>query len=135
MIARAVIIQNNKNLLLIHRYKNGKAYYVLPGGHQQPGETSEQTLLREIKEETNLDIAIDKKLWSINHSETGEATHIFLVTRFSGSLRLGSPERERSHPENRFLLEWHPLDSLSHLALVPPSIKDRLLKHFCADIS
>lgn len=38
--------------------------YALPGGHLQFGETTQETLIREYKEETGLDIACDRLLWT-----------------------------------------------------------------------
>lgn len=46
-----VLIKDNKILLT-----KGGDDYSLPGGHSQIGETSRQTIIREIKEETGLDV-------------------------------------------------------------------------------
>jgi ADP-ribose pyrophosphatase YjhB (NUDIX family) len=37
-------------------------YWALPGGRAEPGETVEQTIVREVKEETGLDIKIVRKV-------------------------------------------------------------------------
>jgi len=39
-----------------------KGYWALPGGRAEPGETVEQTIVREVKEETGLDVAIIRKI-------------------------------------------------------------------------
>lgn len=53
--SRAIIIENNK-ILVMHRNKYGNQYFTLVGGRLNEGETSEHALVREIKEETGLDI-------------------------------------------------------------------------------
>ncbi|MCJ8162315.1 (deoxy)nucleoside triphosphate pyrophosphohydrolase [Acinetobacter zhairhuonensis] len=42
--------------------------FEFPGGKVEPGETSEQALIREIKEELNLDIQVHKYLVTVDHS-------------------------------------------------------------------
>ncbi|HPO11066.1 MAG TPA: NUDIX hydrolase [bacterium] len=53
-----IILDPGRSMVLLARHKNNK--YTLPGGHVEKGETLIQTLLREIKEETNKDVYGDK---------------------------------------------------------------------------
>lgn len=50
------LIFNKENKLFLMTSPKWKGKYVIPGGHIELGETIEQALKREIKEETNLDI-------------------------------------------------------------------------------
>ena len=56
----AIIINDNKILALKDEVS---PYYYLPGGRVQIGETAEEALLREIKEELEIDAAIIRPLW------------------------------------------------------------------------
>lgn len=47
----------NTEILLIKHIKSG--YWSFPKGHMEEGESETQTAVREIKEETNVDISID----------------------------------------------------------------------------
>lgn len=60
----ALIINNRNEILLVksHKWINGK--YSVPGGHIELGESFEDAIIREIKEETGLDI-IPKRLFMI----------------------------------------------------------------------
>jgi 8-oxo-dGTP diphosphatase len=61
--ATAIIRFPTDKLLLIKRATVPfKGYWALPGGKAEPGETVEQTIVREVKEETGLDIAIISKV-------------------------------------------------------------------------
>jgi 8-oxo-dGTP diphosphatase len=52
----------NKILLIKRNTKPFKGYWALPGGRMDLGETIEQTIVREVKEETGLDVAIMRKI-------------------------------------------------------------------------
>ena len=52
----AIIINDNKVLMV--KQRNGVVGF--PKGHMEKGETEVETALREIKEETNLDVKIDE---------------------------------------------------------------------------
>ncbi len=56
--ASAVIVNDKNQILLLHRKDNQK--WAIPGGTLEYNESIEQCLIREIKEETNLDIDIIK---------------------------------------------------------------------------
>ena len=59
----AIIDDNQGNIILIKRkYPPYKDYYALPGGAVEKGESLKQAVIREIKEETNLDITIESKI-------------------------------------------------------------------------
>lgn len=53
--ASAIIIKKGK-VLLMHRRKFGKEYWVFPGGGVEEGETSGDAAIREVKEETDMDV-------------------------------------------------------------------------------
>jgi 8-oxo-dGTP diphosphatase len=55
----AIIPYPGNRILLIKRNTVPfKGYWALPGGRMDPGETVEQTIVREVKEETGLEVAI-----------------------------------------------------------------------------
>lgn len=127
MMARAIIIEKNK-ILLIHRLKNGKEYFVLPGGHIEKKESAEEALVREVKEETNLEVQSCRKLWTLKNPLDNSEQHFFLTTEFSGEIQPGGPESERNSPANKYILEWHNLNDISKLNLAPASLKKKLIR-------
>jgi len=66
-IASAVILNTKKELLLV-RKKDSK-FFQLPGGKISENETKEKTVIREIKEEINLNIT-EKQLTFIGDHQT-----------------------------------------------------------------
>jgi 8-oxo-dGTP diphosphatase len=53
--ASVLVVDNNKLLLL---KQNKSKFWLLPGGHIEDGELPHKAVIREVKEETNLDIEI-----------------------------------------------------------------------------
>ena len=126
----SAIIHDKEKILLVHRIKNGNEYFVLPGGSVENGEQNIEALVREIKEETNLNIEIDNELWQINDSFDKRTQHIYLISKFTGELKLGSPEKERQSENNRYYLEWHKPEYLKTVKFFPEEIKANILKTF-----
>ena len=54
----AIVINKNNKILLVH---HNAGHWDFPKGHIENGETEEQTAIREVKEETNIDIIIHNK--------------------------------------------------------------------------
>ncbi|KKW37136.1 MAG: MutT/nudix family phosphohydrolase [Candidatus Giovannonibacteria bacterium GW2011_GWA2_53_7] len=111
MRASAVLIKDG-NILLMHRTKIDRDYFVLPGGSLENGESLEEAVVREAKEETGFDVEIKEKLGEIYDERNERRHHLFRVEILGGELGLGSPEKERNCKENGYGLEWHALDHL-----------------------
>ncbi len=70
-VVAAVILNNNQYLCVqrnFSRYDYISLKYEFPGGKVELNETNEEALSREIKEELNLEIEIDKHIITIEHT-------------------------------------------------------------------
>ncbi len=130
MTSRAVVVDKQK-ILLVYRFFEGRKYYVLPGGHSETGESPEETLIRELKEETNLDVVIDKRLWELKNPKDNTTYHLFLVKTFTGTMQLKGPEAKRNSETNKYILEWHDLTELASINLVPRKVRKLIVEMFC----
>ncbi|MDP3964796.1 MAG: NUDIX domain-containing protein [bacterium] len=99
-VGTAVIIERNDGKILVgKRIGSFAPYYSIPGGKMEIGETFEQSAIREIKEETDLDIHHPKVISLTNNLETyrSEGIHhvsiYLLVKDFSGRLKIMEPEK------------------------------------------
>jgi len=60
---QGLIIQEHKILLIQHtRLSDNLSYWVIPGGGIELGETEKECVIREMREETNLDVIVEKLL-------------------------------------------------------------------------
>lgn len=109
-----IIIREGK-ILLIRRVKNGQEYYVFPGGGVEEGESFEEALRREIREELSIDIETPKPIFQPEnqfrdryggHMIGYPNEHYFFIEKFSGKPELGGPEKKRMDDQNQYFLEW-----------------------------
>lgn len=126
MNKRAVaIIIKDKNILLMHRIREGREYFVFPGGGVEENESIEEAVIREIKEEFDLDITIDKLLFEIENQNRRE--YYFLAKRFVGVPKISGEEKERMTRENQYDPAWKPLGELASISNLYPDIAKRKL--------
>ena len=60
---QGAIYQDHHILLITHRHHDtGLSYWVVPGGGREDDETEEECVTREMKEETRLDVRIERLL-------------------------------------------------------------------------
>lgn len=123
--AAAIIIKNGK-ILLMHRRKEGKEYWSFPGGGTEEKETSEETVLREVKEETGL-VAKNAKLAFMDFNINTEHPFYFVEVE-DKKVKLGGPEAERNSEDNWYQPEWMSISEVQNINLVPETAKEKLLK-------
>ena len=117
---RAVIINNNEIVLLLRRkLKKGKLleYYALPGGHLEKDETKEECVIREIKEELNINIDIKDFLGIVE--KKNKIDYIYKCEWLSGDLLLGGEEKEQNNPNNYYEIQRISIEDLDNINIYP----------------
>ena len=115
-----VIIQDGK-ILLLKRFRDGKEYYVFPGGGAEGKETFEEALQREMKEELSIEIGNSKLLFEFEQSQDYygalmvEKNHYYLIEDFRGEPELGGPEKERMNETNQYHIQWIDLTKIKEM--------------------
>lgn len=113
--ATGVLIENNSLLLVKQKLSNNKNWS-LPGGRVEPGETLEQALIREMKEETGLDVEPVRMLYVCDvEASANTVLHItFLTKRIGGEITLPTNEFDENPIHDvRFI----PIDKLTEYGI------------------
>ncbi len=113
----AAILENKSGQVLIAKRKQGKklaGYWEFPGGKVEEGESPEESLVRELKEEMNLDIEV--------HDFVGESIYRYAegtirLIAFKGRI-IGGEIKLTDHDE----YAWKHLHELSTVKLAPADI-------------
>jgi 8-oxo-dGTP diphosphatase len=89
----AVIIRNGKILLEKRKGEPGRDKWTIPGGLVELGESAEQTVMREVKEETNLEVEQPKLIDVVNNitlDEDGRIKYHFVIVDYFVKLKGGT---------------------------------------------
>lgn len=117
------IVENDKLLTMRYRYGNKDAYN-LPGGNLEFGEKMADCLVRELKEELQINVAIGELLCLaevfIKNKQSQTLHAIFKGEVKSGELILNPKETSALE------IEWVPLEELSKIHLYP-NVAEKLL--------
>jgi len=130
-----VIVIKEDKILLIHRFKDGRDFWVIPGGSVEKGESLEEAGKREIGEETGLEVSIGEKLWDYENDYYGDGIrkeYYFMASKVSdGELKFTGEELNWAPKEDKYQPEWVELDKIKDINLVPEAIKYKIIEKFC----
>ena len=112
----AIIVQNGKILIVRRSSEPGKGKWSVPGGLVELGETVEQAVVREVREECGLDVEVDRLIDvvdSMTFDRNGRLKYHFIILDFfvkikGGKLRPGDDAKEAL---------WVPLEEVENYDL------------------
>ncbi len=106
----AFILNDNNELLLQKRAVPAeKDHWCIPGGRLELFETLENAVIREAKEETDLDIEVLKIMGVCNHIIKEEEAH-WIATSYLCKIKNGEPKI--MEPDKASDMKWFSLDKL-----------------------
>lgn len=121
-VAVAVIVDESERVLITQRSPKSQlgGFWEFPGGKLEAGEQAEHALIREIKEEVDLDIIRYEPLCDVSYDYSGQLIHlhVFKVNDFQG---------KAARRESQTDLRWVALSELSSYHFPPANQK--ILEH------
>ena len=133
----AGIVPMNDGFVFMHRKnvirnKDYQEYYTFPGGHLEEGETLEEGVIREIKEEFGIHVKVVRKLYELENSRVNMKEYFFLCEYVDGEFGTGEGEEFSNNPEYKESGEYIPeivkREKISDLVLLPLEIKEKFLE-------
>ncbi|MEK7060177.1 MAG: NUDIX domain-containing protein [Patescibacteria group bacterium] len=128
--AVAILIKNDE-ILLIYR-KNKKEYFVFPGGGVEEGETVEQAVIRELMEETTIEVKINKLLYHHVYDNDSEQ-YFYLCDYIRGIPKLGEGSEEKKkmlEGKDFYNPKWIKIKELKNMLVYPLEIRDLLIEDY-----
>ena len=133
---RVVILDKENRILMVKQHHDEKDIWMVPGGGIEEGESSMSAAVREMKEETGLDVEIDRLIWHTEEvSARGQRFVNFFMGRIKGGeLTLGAdPEFDNEHQvlrEVRFMSREE-IEQVEHL--YPEYLRDEFWRFLDED--
>jgi len=127
-VVGVILSKDKERIILIERHKNGRHYYVFPGGGLENSDKTERdALLREIKEETNTLVKIIGQPYKLKIK--GHSKQIFYICQHLGGVPLVvGEERKRQNKNDQYIAKWIPVEKLTQKKAYPLEVRDWLLK-------
>lgn len=129
LAARAILISPKGKLVLMKRTKkDSKSYYVTIGGGVDKGESSEQAIIRELKEETGS--LIHNPIFAFHNDdfEKGNSVDFYICHEIHREKPTGTEWTKWNTPDNQYeIIEVGP-EALSQINLVPEHLKEKIIE-------
>ena len=122
-VVAAIIRKGNRIFATQRGYGEWKDWWEFPGGKMEMGETPQEALVREIREELDTEIFVDKYLCTIelDYPKFHLTMHCYMSTLQNDSLHLNEHEAARWLAKDEIhSVRWLPADEL----LLPVIVKE-----------
>lgn len=119
-----VLIIRRGRIALIERQRQGRRYWVIPGGGIEPGETAADAAQREAEEELGLPVVLGALRIRIDHREEDGSIQrqwYFDASVHADDIRVVGPEMTNPHG-GTFRAVWIELDELEVRAVHPSAV-------------
>ena len=126
---RAIVVKDDA-LLVMHRNKFGEEYYTLVGGGIKPGESPEEAVHREVREETTLTIANPRLVFTEEAGDPYGTQSMYLCDYAGGEIMLpAEAEEAKIHAlgSNLYTPMWLPVEKLPDVPFLSEALRQAII--------
>lgn len=112
-----IVVTDEQKILLVRHRKGNRQYWVLPGGRLEYGETFQECAVRELREETGLDVCVDKLVFlseAIAPDRSRHIVNVYVTAKVTGGVMKVGDEPVLAG------VDYVPLEELQRCTLYPP---------------
>lgn len=127
---RAIVVNKDK-LLVMKRNKFGSEYYTLIGGHVEMGETTDDALLRELHEETQINVKNARLVYIEAAPAPYGNQYVYYCEYVDGEPELHADSDEKkinAIGNNIYEPMWLPISELANVPFRSEKLKNLILK-------
>lgn len=120
-VVAAIIRKGDKIFATQRGYGDWKDWWEFPGGKMEVGETPEEALVREIREELSAEISVDSFLCTVEYDypKFHLTMHCYLCSLLTDSMHLNEHEAARWLTMNELdSVQWLPADEIVILKII-----------------
>ena len=120
----AVILDGDRVLLVQRGHEPLKGEWSLPGGAVELGESLEEALVREVREETSLDVTVGPVVEvfdSIRRDAGGRAEYHYVIIDYACRVRRGAPTAA-ARGTDAADVRWVPIAELDRYRMTPAAL-------------
>ncbi len=126
------VIVIGQEVILLHRVKKNREYYIFPGGHQMVNESKEVALKREILEETGLNIDdCSRELLFVSKEDNAGPEEFYLIAdlkNFEGLIKR-NPDQHEDEINEILKIDFKKFSNLKNV--FPQEVFDIINKRYC----
>ena len=125
-VVAAIIRKGGKIFATQRGYGEWKDWWEFPGGKMEVGETPEEALVREIREELSAEISVDEFLYTVEYDYPAFhlKMHCYLCSLVTEALHLNEHEAARWLTKDELnSVKWLPVDKIVVEQLIDTNVK------------